>query len=449
MNSSLNTLSLSRRAINQLNSEAWAEAKRRTATARVGRVGSGWRIDPKTVNPVYLPHLENYARTQIFYGGSSSGKSVFLAQRAVYDLLKGQRNYLVCRQVGRTLRGSVFSEIVRVINAWGLRGEFDIKETAMLITCKNGFQIIFAGLDDVEKLKSLVPQQGALTDIWLEEATETERETVKQLYKRQRGGNEETPKRMTFSFNPILQSSWLYQDYFAGLGWTETQTEYRAEHLSILKTWYIHNQFLTEADRADLENETDEYFRDVYTFGKWGILGDVIFKNWRVEDLSGLHAQFTNPRHGLDFGFSSDPAAMPVTHYDEKHKTIYVYDELYERGLTNDLLAEEVKKKIGSELVICDSAEPKSIMELKQYGVRAVGAKKGKDSILHGIQWLQQQSIIVDARCVQMQNELRQFHWKKDKDGHATRQPSDKINHLIDGLRYAYEEKVRGSTILW
>lgn len=409
-------------------------------------------IDASLFNPVYISYLNCESRTQIYYGGGASGKSVFLAQRDVIDVLKGGRNFLVCRQVGRTLRGSVIQEITKVIREWNLSHLFEINKTDGTITCINGYQIVFVGLDDVEKLKSITPAKGVFTDIRIDEATETERNTVKQLYKRQRGGDETTPKRMTFSFNPVLQSHWLYTDYLAPLGWAETQTEYNSPELSVLKTWYIHNQFLTAGDVADLENETDEYFRDVYTFGNWGVLGDVIFKNWTVEDLSGMHAQFTNPRHGLDFGFSSDPAAMPVTHYDVARKTIYVYDELYERGLTNDMLAREVNAKLGRGRVICDSAEPKSIVELRAHGIEAFGAKKGKDSVLHGVQWLQQQKIIVDTRCVNMQNELRQYHWKKDKDGNATRQPSDKNNHLIDGLRYAYEEDSAyggGLEILW
>lgn len=129
-------------------------------------------IEPEVFNSVYLPHLENYARTQVFYGGSSSGKSVFLAQRTIYDLMSGGRNYLICRQVGRTLRGSVFTEVCKVISEWGIGKLFNINKSDMLITCENGYQIIFAGLDDVEKLKSLTPAKGVVTDIWVEEATE-------------------------------------------------------------------------------------------------------------------------------------------------------------------------------------------------------------------------------------------------------------------------------------
>ena len=396
-------------------------------------------IDPEVFNPVYIPYLKEPTRTQIFYGGSGSGKSVFIAQRCVFDLMTGGRNYLICRQIGRTLRGSVFTEVCRVINQWGVGALFNVNKSDMLITCQNGYQIIFAGLDDVEKLKSLTPAKGVITDIWVEEATEVERASLKQLYKRQRGGSENTPKRMTLTFNPIMQSHWIYQDYFSTIGWTDKQSDYKNADLSILKTTYKDNRFLTTDDAKDLERETDSYYYKVYTLGEWGILGNVIFTNWSVQDLSHEQAQFTNRRVGLDFGFSSDPAALTVSHYDRAHKTIYVFDELYERGLTNDVLAKEVKDRIGGDYVTCDSSEPKSIAELTRYGVNARGAKKGKDSVEHGLQWLQQQTIIVGANCINTRNELQTYKWREDAAGNPIRQPVDRDNHLIDALRYAYE----------
>ena len=404
-------------------------------------------IDPKVFNPVYLPYLENNARTQIFFGGSSSGKSVFLAQRDILDLMKGGRNFLVCRQVGRTLRGSVVEEMKKVIREWGLSDLFDINKTDGTITCGNGYQIVFSGLDDVEKLKSITPQKGVFTDARIEEATECEKDAVKQILKRQRGGDPRIAKRMTLSFNPILQSHWIYEEYFKGIAWADDQKRYQGDNLSILKTTYKDNKFLTPDDIADLENESDSYYYNVYTLGNWGILGNVIFTDWKVADLSDPgdeyylpEAQRTNRRHGLDFGFSSDPAAVPITHYDRAKKRIYVYDEIYERGLTNDVLAGVIKSKAGSDYLKGDSAEPKSIAELQRDGVNIYGAKKGKDSVMFGIQWLQQHTIIVDKNCVNMRNELSQYKWREDSAGNVIRQPVDRNNHLIDGLRYAYED---------
>jgi phage terminase large subunit len=399
------------------------------------------QIDTRVFNPVYRPFLDCMSRTQIFYGGSASGKSVFVAQRVIYDILRGGRNYLIARAVARTVRRSVFNELQKVIVQWGLLSLFDTNKSEGIITCSNGYQILFAGLDDVEKIKSITPAKGVITDIWVEEATETSSDNIKQLYKRQRGGSDDIPKRMVLTFNPIMQSHSLYQAYFSPLAWADDQTQHTSDELTILKTTHRDNQFLTESDRSDLENETDKYFYDVYTLGNWGVLGDVIFTNWETADLSDMTDQFTNSVYGLDFGFSSDPAALVCTHYDDKRGAIYVYNEVYERGLTNDILAGEIKPLINNGYVICDSAEPKSIAELNQMGINAAAARKGRDSVNHGIDWLQRQKIIIDKRCVNMRNELQQYQWRKDKDGNSLRQPVDKNNHLIDALRYAYEDK--------
>lgn len=404
-------------------------------------------IHDEVFNKAYLPYLEDVTPLQIYFGGASSGKSVFLAQRCVFDLLQAGRNYLVCRQVGRTIRGSVAQEINKVIDTWGMARLFTINKTDGTITCHNGYQCIFSGLDDVEKLKSITPAHGVITDIWVEESTEIEPASFKQLEKRLRGGSEKIAKRLTLSFNPVVQSHWIYQEYFSKLAWADNQKDYRDEDMVIIKTTYLDNRFLTKQDTKRLEGEKDSYYYAVYTRGEWGILGNVIFTNWRVEDLSAMQDQFVNHRHGLDFGFSSDPAALWVSHYDTKTKTIYIYDEFYERGLTNDILAEEIKKRIGSNYVVCDSAEPKSIQELNNAGINAKPARKGKDSINYGIQWLQQQTIVIGKNCVAAKNEISTYHWRQDKDGNAIRQPSDKNNHLIDAMRYAYEDDSGGG--LW
>lgn len=409
------------------------------------------RIKPRVFNAVYRKHLNNQSLVQVFFGGTGSGKSVFVAQRAVRDVMNGGRNYLICRAVAKHSRRSTFQQIQRVINEWHVSELFSINKTEMTITCSNGYQLLFTGLDDLENLKSIVPNKGVITDVWIEEATQTEQDAIRELLRRMRGGDERTPKRLTLTFNPIYKTHWIYQQYFSAIAWADDQTEYTSPELSILKTWYIHNRFLTKSDRERIEGETDEYNRNVYTLGNWGVLGDVIFKNWRVEDLSGMRDQFTNHRNGLDFGFSSDPAALFVSHFDKNHRTIYVYDELYERGYTNDVLAIEVKKLIGDQYVKCDSAEPKSIRELQQNGVRAGAAQKGADSVLFGIQKLQQCTIIIDSHCVNARNEFSLYHWKKDKDGNNTHQPAAGYDHLIDAARYAYESdfaQLEGSLIV-
>jgi phage terminase large subunit len=396
-------------------------------------------IEPnwEQINKVYRKYIGKETRVQIFFGGASSGKSFFIAQRAVLDTLDG-RNTLVLRNVARTIRGSCWNEVVKAINSSGAKQYFSISKTEMLITCSlHESQILFAGLDDVEKIKSITPAKGVLTDIWIEEATEIARDDYKQLEKRLRGESIH-PKRITLSFNPIYKEHWLYTEFFKD--WDESKTVYKDDGLSILKTTYLDNRFLTQGDIDALENEKDEYYRQVYTLGNFGVLGDVIFRNWSVQDLG--HLQNTDkPLFGLDFGFSSDPAAAVKVHYDKGRKTIYILDELYERGLTNTGIAPILKSFAGEHYITCDSSEPKSIKELQGLGIKALGAKKGPDSVMHGIQWLQGNEIVVDTKCQHTKNELQLYQWRKDRDGNSMRVPEDRNNHVIDALRYCMEHE--------
>ncbi len=395
------------------------------------------RIDPANFNEVYIPYIKDcIKRVQIFYGGASSGKSYFIAQRIVTDTLKG-RDTLVLRNVARTLRGSCWNEVVKAINRMSLQALFTISKTEMLITSeRNGAQILFAGLDDVEKIKSITPAKGILTDIWIEEATETNYDDYKQLEKRLRGFSKHS-KRITLSFNPIYREHWLYKEFFKS--WDDNKTSYVDDGLSVLKTTYKDNRFLTQGDIEALENERDEYYYQVYTLGNFGVLGDVIFKNWEVQDLSEMKQTADKLLFGLDFGFSSDPCAAVKLTYNRDTKTIYILDEFYERGLTNSHLAELMKDFAKGHYITCDSAEPKSIKELQNLGIRALPAKKGADSVMHGLQWLQGHEIIVDVHCQHVKNELQLYQYRKDKDGNAMRVPEDRNNHLIDAIRYSLE----------
>lgn len=302
----------------------------------------------------------------------------------------------------------------------------------------NGYGLVVMKMD-VEKIKSITPIKGIITTIWIEEATETIYQAFKQLDKRLRGESE-VNKRIILSFNPVLKSHWIFKEFFGQ--WDDSKNVFLGEDTLILKTTYKDNRFLTDDDVKNLENETDKYYYEVYSRGNWGIIGSVIFKNWRQEDCSEIRKIADNYKNGCDFGFSQDPAAIVRIHYDKKRKIIYVLDEIYMTDLTNDVLAEKIKNLIGYEYITCDSSEPKSIKEIKNLGIKAIGAKKGKDSVNHGIQFLQQHEIVVDISCQNMINELQQYRWKEDKDGNALPVPIDKNNHLIDALRYSLEDEL-------
>ena len=396
------------------------------------------------INPAYMPYLDKPQFMQIFYGGSSSGKSFFICQKIVLDNLAGV-NWLVCRNVGRTIRKSVYNEICKAISRMGLKEYFKVNASDMVITNKlNGKQILFTGLDDPEKVKSITPADGVLERVFVEEATEVKRQAILQLKKRLRGRSPKS-KCIILAFNPILKTHFIYKDFFGG--WQDDKTVYEDRDLLIVKTTYKDNIFLTEDDRRLLEDETDPYFYNVYTLGNWGVLGHVIFKNWRVENIQEQIQNFDRVRQGCDFGFSDDPNALIKVHLDKAHKKIYVFDEWYQAGMNDDELLRVCKNFCGNQYLICDSAEPKTIDFLAANNIKAVGAVKGADSINRGIRWLQSYEIIIDVHCQNFKNEIEQYHWKEDKYGNAMAIPVDENNHLVDALRYALNDEILAAEV--
>lgn len=388
------------------------------------------------INDIYMDYLEATQYTQIFFGGSSSGKSYFLAQRCVMDNVKGY-NYLICRNVGATIKKSVFNEICKSISNMCLAMFYRINRTDLTITCTlNNKQILFAGLDDVEKLKSITPADGVLERVWIEEATEVKREAYLQLKKRLRGKTDKH-KGIIISFNPVLKSHWIYKEFFAGK-WDESKNLYSDDRLLILKTTYKDNKFLTQDDIYELEHEQDEYFYQVYTLGNFGILGHVVYKNWRTEDLKDKIQTFNNNYIGLDFGFTN-PNAMVKCHVSDKEKVIYVYDELYKSGQTYDELIHDIKQKIGNEIITCDNEDSRGVYMLRQGGINAVPATKGAGSVMSGIRFLQSYTIVIDIRCQQFINEIQQYHFDTDKNGEPLERPVKKMDHLMDAIRMATE----------
>jgi phage terminase large subunit len=225
------------------------------------------KISKKVFNEVYLPYLDNEDRYLIFYGGGSSGKSYFIGERIVYKQVKPSRcNLLVVRQTADTNRRSTFPLIKQVIKNWNLSEYFKINESDMRIKCLlTGNEIAFAGLDDVEKIKSITFENGELTDIWCEEATEMQEADVNQLKVRLRGGK--SKKQIVLSFNPINIQHWIKKHFIdSGLA-------------TVCFSTYKDNKFLTDDDRKALEDlqYIDEYTYEVYCLGKWGILGKTVF----------------------------------------------------------------------------------------------------------------------------------------------------------------------------
>lgn len=232
------------------------------------------KISRKVFNDVYIPYLDNTDRYLVFFGGGSSGKSYFIGERYVYKLIHPERcNLLIVRQTGDTNRRSTFPLMKQVISHWNLSEHFKINESDMRIVCKlTGNEVAFAGLDDVEKIKSITFSNGELTDIWVEEATETQEADINQLKVRLRGGK--SKKQMVLSFNPINIQHWIKAHFIdSGLA-------------TVCFSTYKDNKFLTDDDRKALEDlkRIDEYTYNVYCLGQWGILGKTVFNAQIIQE---------------------------------------------------------------------------------------------------------------------------------------------------------------------
>lgn len=233
------------------------------------------QISKKVFNDKYIPYLNNDDRYLVFYGGGSSGKSYYIVQRYITRLMQRKMNLLVVRQTGNTNRDSTFALFKQIIREWKLESIFTI--TDLRIKCINGNEVIFRGLDDVEKIKSTTFENGELTDIWVEEATETLEEDINQLKVRLRGGK--SKKQMVLSFNPINASHWIKRHFID------------SKLATVCHSTYKDNKFLTKEDIETLENfkNIDEYYYQVYCLGLWGVIGKTFFNakniNKRLQEL--------------------------------------------------------------------------------------------------------------------------------------------------------------------
>ena len=387
-------------------------------------------------SPAFIPYFKDKSRYQILYGGAGSGKSHKIARVILQRILKEKHNYLIVRKVDRTIKRSVFALIIALISQWGLTKEFGINLTDKTIVYKpTNSQIIFSGLDDVEKLKSIE----GVTSIWVEEATELLQEDFEQLDLRLRG-NLGVLKQITLSFNPIYEQHWIKKVFF----------DDSMPNTFTLKTTYLDNQFIDDDYRQVLENKklTNPRFYKIYCLGDWGTSEGLIFQNVTQRIIKESEIKDLEMTQGLDFGYTNHPSAFSNSFIDIKNKKLFVYDGFYEKGMSNSRIAEEIKElKLHRALTTADSAEPKSIDSIKNKGVRIVGAQKGKDSINSGIDFLLDYEIIVNSHLVEFMTEFNNYCWAIDKKTNkSTNKPVDDFNHFIDSLRYSterYQKKER------
>lgn len=247
-------------------------------------------------------------------------------------------------------------------------------------------------------------------------------------------------KQVTLTFNPWNERHWLKKRFFDA----EDKTDILA-----MTTNYLCNEWLDEADKRVFEamkkNNPRRY--QVAGLGNWGIVDGLVYENWKEQEFKLDDVKQHISTFGLDFGYTNDPSAFFVGFLDLPNKKLYVYDEFYQKGMSNKAIYEKIYSMgYAKERIIADCAEPKSIDEIKTLGVRRMrGAKKGRDSINNGIQWIQDLEIIIHPRCVNFITEISNYSWGTDKFGNKLNTPIDDFNHLMDAMRYALEEYIVGN----
>ena len=348
--------------------------------------------------------------------------------------LKQKRTVLVIRKIQRTIKHSIWSLMLTHLRNSGFYDACRINRSDFEIELPNGSIFIFKGLDDEEKIKSI----DGITDIVVEEATELIEDEFTQLNLRLRALVDYP--QIYLMFNPISKKNWVYEYFFTGNV---------PLNCKVIKTTYKDNKFLSAEYIAELENlqyRNPAYYR-IYTLGEFATLDKLVFPTYTTKIISDDDVKGLPIFIGLDFGYVNDPSAIVWGHIDTVHKKIYVRGEYVRKGMLNDEIAETIiDLGLAKDKSYGDSAEPKSIAEIKSKGVNIEATEKGKDSIIHGIQWIQQYELIVDERCYKVIEELENYTWKKDKKtGEYINEPVDTFNHTIDAIRYGLNKYIKGT----
>lgn len=352
-------------------------------------------------------------------------------------------NLIVFRKTYRTIKDSCFTDLKWALDRLGLIDEWNITLSPLEMTRKKtGQKILFRGLDDPLKVTSITVETGVLCWAWLEEAYEVMKEEDFDILDESIRGECPAPlfKQWTITFNPWNERHWLKSRFFDNPDF---------DTLAIT-TNYKCNEWLDAADIRVFEDMKKRNPRRyaVAGLGGWGVVEGLIFDNWREDyfTMDGIRKAHKDLKSafGLDFGYTNDPTALFCGFVSVADKKLYVWDELYKTGLSNRKIYEEVSEMgYSKEKITADCAEPKSIDELKGYGLRIDGAVKGKDSINNGIQWIQDLEIIIHPRCSSFLTEISNYTWKVDKFNKKLNEPIDDFNHLMDAMRYALEKYIR------
>lgn len=409
--------------------------------------------------PIHKQVLEGTYSIFHLPGGRGSGKSSFVSLELVYGIMQDSTaNGIVFRRYASTLRESVFSQVSWAVEQLGVSHLWKGSVSPMQYTyLPTGQQILFRGLDDASKLKSIKPRRGIFKYVWFEEFSElTGANMVRNVLQSVvRGG---TDFRIFNSFNPPLSiNSWANKYILIP---DDRATVFRSNYKMMPSSW-LGEAFLLEAERLQEVNE--QAYRHEYMGEATGTGGEV-FPNVTARTISNEEvSQMQFIHQGIDWGFSVDPLAFIRCSYDRRTQTVYLIDEIVKRGCSNSEIAHELIRRgydradgtftglYGEQLqerqlTICDSAEPKSVADIQKLGIKAIPCTKYPGSVSYGIRWLQSKHIIIDPkRTPHAYKEFTEYEYETTKDGEFLASVPDMNNHCIDATRYSLDKLINSS----
>jgi len=403
---------------------------------------------PDVVGKGYGTYWRFRGRYRVCKGSRASKKSKTTALWFIVNMMKYRdANLLVIRKTYRTLKDSCFTELRWAIQRLGVEKWWSVKESPLEMTyLPTGQSIYFRGLDDPLKVTSITVKNGVLCWMWLEEAYEITKESDFDMLNESIRGSIPAGtglfKQVTLTLNPWNERHWIKARFF---------DPPQNEDTLAMTTNYLCNEWLDEADRRvfeDMRERNPRRYR-VAGLGEWGVAEGLVYENWeeRAFDFREVSARpGVQSAFGLDFGYTNDPSALFCGLVSKDEKTIWVFDEMYGKGMSNRKIHETVSRMgYGKERIRADCAEPKSIDELRDLGLfRIRPARKGRDSILNGIQFIQDFHIVIHPRCVNFLMEIGNYTWDSDKFGNRINRPIDEFNHLMDAMRYGLEDVIMG-----
>jgi len=406
-------------------------------------------IDLKSVvGKGYAEFWKTKKRYRIVKGGRGSKKSTTTALWFITNMMKYEgANVLVIRKIYKDHKDSTYAQLKWAINRLGVSELWDFRVSPLEIVYQPTKQkFLFRGLDDPLSITSITVEKGFLCWVWFEEFYQiTNEDDFNKVDMSVRG---EVPeplfKQITGTLNPWNEKHWIKSRFF----------DISAENTFASTTSYQCNEFLGDDDILLFEEMRIKNPRryEVEGLGNWGIAEGLVYNNWIEDNFNYKQLVADNPSlesaFGLDFGYTADPTALICMLVDILNKRIYMFDEHYQKGMLNNQIAEMIKyKNYEKEKIIADCAEPKSIEEIRTSGIyRIKPARKGKDSISNGIQFIQQFQLIIHPSCVYTILELNNYCWD-ERDGRSLNRPIDEYNHLMDAMRYGMEKFIKSNSL--